>query len=246
MPAYQRIAAEYRNKIASGALRPGDRLPTEQEVAHAYTVARQTVRQGLATLVAEGLIVAQRPHGYFVRQREHMVYRPQAESRPQPASPEMDRYFQQISSEGRKPSQTIEISLVPASPEIAQRLDVPEGQTVVARRRVRSINGEPVNTNDTHFPLDAVKDSDIMSPEDIPQGTNQRLAELGFAQVRAIDEFFIRMPTPEEVHRLDLAAGTPVALHIVTGYTAEGRPVRCTLNVLPGDRHVIVYEREWE
>jgi GntR family transcriptional regulator len=34
-----------------------------------------------------------------------------------------------------------------------------------------------------------------------------------------------------------------VAVHLVTGYTAEDRPVRCDVFVLPGDRNVIVYER---
>jgi GntR family transcriptional regulator len=35
-------------------------------------------------------------------------------------------------------------------------------------------------------------------------------------------------------------------IHLVTGYTEDGQPVRCTVNVLPADRHVIVYERAWE
>lgn len=245
MPAYQRIAATYRDKIMSGAIEPGEQLPTEHELAEEFSVARQTARNGLALLVSEGLIVSRRPLGHFVRQREHMVYRPQGESRPQPDSPEMDRYCAQIVEEGRSPSQTIEVSLVEATPEIAKRLELPEGQVVVARRRVRSINGEPVNINDSHFPLEIVKDSEIMSPADIPRGTNQVLADLGYAQDRAIDEFFWRMPTPVEIHRLKLEAGIPVVIHIVTGYTVDGRPVRCTWNVLPGDRHVIVYERKW-
>ncbi|WP_433299666.1 GntR family transcriptional regulator [Actinoplanes sp. CA-030573] len=246
LPAYQRIAANLRDRITSGALAPGQQLPTEQELAEEFGVARQTVRNGVGLLVAEGLVVSRRPHGHFVRQLEHMIYRPQAESRPQPVTPEMDRYCQQITSEGREPSQTIEVSLIKAPADIAKRLEVSEGELVVARRRVRFINGEPVNTNDSHFPLDVVRDSEIMSPADIPRGTNQALADLGFAQARAIDEFFVRMPTPEEAQRLQLGAGTPVALHIVTGYTQDGRPVRCTANILPGDRHVIVYERAWE
>lgn len=245
MPAYQRIAATYRDKIATGILAPGVQLPTEHEVAEEFGVARQTARSGLALLVAEGLVVSRRPAGHFVRQREHMVYRPQAESRPQPDSPEMDRYCAQITEEGRTPSQTIEVSLIEAPADIATRLDLPEGQLIVARRRVRSINGEPVNINDSHYPLEIVKDSPIMSPADISRGTNQTLADLGYPQDRALDEFFVRMPTPDEIHRLRLEAGTPVAIHIVTGYTSEGRPVRCTWNVLPGDRHVIVYERKW-
>ncbi|MEU4562881.1 GntR family transcriptional regulator [Actinoplanes sp. NPDC023936] len=244
-PAYQRIAAAYRSKIASGELRAGDQLPTEHAIADEFAVARQTVRTGLSLLVTEGLIVARRPRGYFVRQREHMVYRPQERSRPRPAVPEMDRFSQQIADEGRVPSQRIEVSLVQATPDLAERLGVAAGATIVARRRVRFINGEPTNINDSHFPLELVKDSEIMSPAYIPRGSDQVLTDLGHGQDRAIDEIFIRMPTPDEIHRLGLGPGTPVAVHYDTGYTAGGRPVRCTVNILPGDRHKIVFERRW-
>ncbi|WP_433832973.1 GntR family transcriptional regulator [Actinoplanes sp. CA-015351] len=244
-PAYQRIASTYRGKIASGELSPGDQLPTENAIADQFAVARQTVRTGLSLLVTEGLIVARRPRGYFVREREHMLYRPQEKSRPRPATPEVDRFSQQISAEGRVPSQRIEVSLVQATPDLAERLRVDTGATIVARRRVRSINGEPTNINDSHFLLEIVKDSEIMSPAYVPRGTDQVLADLGYQQDRAIDEIFVRMPTPEEIHRLGLGLGTPVAVHYDTGYTADGRPVRCTVNVLPGDRHKIVFERSW-
>jgi DNA-binding GntR family transcriptional regulator len=245
-PAYQRIAATYRDKIMSGELRPGDQLPTEHELADLFSVVRQTVRTGLGVLVTEGLIVARRPRGYFVREREHMVYRPQQKSRPRPATPEMDRFSQQIVAEGRTPRQLIEVSLIQASPDLAQRLQIDPGGTIVARRRVRFINDEPTNINDSHFPLELVKDSEIMSPAYLPRGTDEVLAELGYRQDYAIDEIFVRMPTPIEIHRLNLGPGTPVAAHFDTGYTAAGQPVQCTLNVLPGDRHKIVFERHWQ
>src|SRR3954470_7756905 len=98
-PAYQRIAAAFRDQIRSGALRPGDQLPTEAEITDRFGVVRQTVRNGLAVLVAEGLIVARRPYGYFVRQPEHMVYRPQQKSSSAPATPAMDRFSRQIVEE---------------------------------------------------------------------------------------------------------------------------------------------------
>ncbi len=246
MPAYQRIAAAIRDKITSGEFPPGDQLPTELELAEQWGVARQTVRNGIAVLVSEGLVVAKRPLGHFVRRREDMLYRPQGESRDQPASPEMDGFCQQITEEGRTPTQTIDVSLVQATPDIAKRLQVELGSTVVARRRVRFINGEAVNINDSHFPYGIVKDSEIMSPADVARGTNQLLADLGYPQDRAIDEIFTRMPTPEEIHRLGLGPGTPVAIHYVTGYVADGTPVRCTINVLPSDQHVIVFERKFE
>lgn len=245
-PAYQRIAATYRNKIMTGELGPEDQLPTEHEIAERFGVVRQTVRTGLGVLVTEGLIVARRPHGYFVRRREHMVYRPQQKSRPRPATPEMDRFSEQITAEGRTPAQRIEVALVEATADIAHRLRIAPGAVIVARRRVRSINGEPTNINDSHFILETVKDSEIMSPAYLPRGTDQVLAELGYQQDRAIDEIFVRMPTPDEIHRLGLGPGTPVAVHYDTSYTADGRPVRCTVNILPGDRHKIVFERQWQ
>jgi GntR family transcriptional regulator len=158
----------------------------------------------------------------------------------------VDRFSRQIVEEGRTPSQHIEVSLIQAGPELAERLEIGPGDTVVARRRVRSINGEPTNINDSHYPIDLVKDSEIMSPVYLPRGTDRVLAELGYPQDHAVDEIFVRMPTPEEVHRLGLGPGTPVAVHHDTGFTASGQPVKCTVNVLPGDRHKIVFERHFD
>jgi GntR family transcriptional regulator len=82
-----------------------------------------------------------------------------------------------------------------------------------------------------------------MSPADIPRGSNRLVEDMIGDEVRAIDEFYIRMPTPKEAQRLALNQGTPVAVHYVTGYTADDRVVRVDVFVLPGDRHVILYER---
>lgn len=246
LPAYKRIADTFRNQILNGELNPDDQLPTELELADRFDVARQTVRAGLSMLVTEGLIVARRPRGYFVRSREFMIYRPQEKSRPRPLAPEMDRFSEQIMATGRMPSYSIEVALVQAGDDLAERLGVGESDTVVARRRLRSINGEPTNINDSFFPIDLVRDSEIMLPAYLPRGTDRVLAELGHPQHRAIDEILVRMPTPGEIRRLDLVPGTPVAVHYDTGYTEDGRAVQCAINVLPGDRHRIVFERHFD
>jgi DNA-binding GntR family transcriptional regulator len=72
---------------------------------------------------------------------------------------------------------------------------------------------------------------------------NQVLAELGAEQSRAVDEIEVRMPTPDEAGRLEIGLDVPVAMHRVTGYTEDGHPVRVVRNVLPGDRHLIAFER---
>ena len=53
-----------------------------------------------------------------------------------------------------------------------------------------------------------------MQPSDITRGATEVLAEQGHRQERAVDEIYVRMPKPDEAHRLDLGPGTPVACHV--------------------------------
>jgi DNA-binding GntR family transcriptional regulator len=241
-PVYQQIADSIRARIVSGDLEPGDQLPTEKDLSESFGTARQTVRQGLNLLVNEGLIASSRPRGYFVRRPELSYFRPQSEWRDQ-LSTEMDRWMEDQTTLGRVPSQTIAVELVKAPARVAARLDVATSDLVVVRRRVRYLDGEPFNLNDTYFPFELVSGSEIMDPADVARGTNQVLIELGFEQVRAIDEIEARMPHPDEARRLELGPGNPVAVHSLTGYTRDDRPVRHTINVLVGSKHVIVFER---
>ena len=242
-PIYKQIADDLRASIIEGAIPRGGKLPVEAELSARYSVARETVRSALDVLLNEGLIYKSRPQGYFVRDSEPMYYRPQAEFRPQPASPEMDRFMSENSDKGREPTQSINVTIVDPPPEVAERLQLQPGEPAVVRRRIRYLDGEPYNINDSYYPLTLAQGTDIMQPGDIARGANEVLAEQGYEQVRAFDEFYIRMPTPDEAERLDLLPGTPVARHICTGITADDQPVRVVLNILPGDRHVIVYER---
>jgi len=241
---YRQVADDLRRQIESGELAPGAQLPPRHELIRIYGAGEGTIRRALAVLTNAGLIVGKPPLGTFVRTRRHMLYRPQAESK-RPTSEVMDRFMAAITEEGRTPSQTIEVSLVRPPREVAERLQVPTDSTVVVRRRIRSIDGEPFNLNDSYFPGDIARGTEIETPSDVARGMNQVLVELGYAQVRAIDEIEARVPTPAEAVRLGMMGDTPALAvrHMCTGYTAEDRPVRCVVNVLVPDRHVILYER---
>jgi len=70
-----------------------------------------------------------------------------------------------------------------------------------------------------------------------PVGQPQhRPRRAGYEQVYDIDEIITRMPTPDEVARLAISTGTPVAEHIRTGYTASDRAVRVMISVIPATR----------
>ena len=243
-PVYQQLADSIRGKITKGDLVAGQQLPTEKALSEEYGVARATIRQGLTLLVNEGLIVPSRPRGYFVRRHELAYHRPQAEWRPQPASPEMDRWMDEQTTLGREPSQRIRVEIIQPPDKVSDRLEIAGASLVVVRRRVRYLDNEPFNINDSFFPFDLVQGSDIVNPADIARGASQVLTELGYEQVRAIDEIEARMPHPDEVTRLELGPGTPVAVHHITGFTEDDKPVRHVINVLTGSKHIIVFERK--
>ncbi|MFW5714666.1 MAG: GntR family transcriptional regulator [Brevefilum sp.] len=56
IPLYQQVRIELLGMIQSEKLKPGDRLPSENELAEAYQVSRQTVRQAIGLLAAENLV----------------------------------------------------------------------------------------------------------------------------------------------------------------------------------------------
>ncbi|WP_344129543.1 GntR family transcriptional regulator [Saccharopolyspora halophila] len=65
-PAYLRIRSELEERIHSGALPPGTRLPTEAQLCEQYSVGRATAQRVLSELAQAGLVERHRRRGTFV------------------------------------------------------------------------------------------------------------------------------------------------------------------------------------
>ncbi len=63
------VYGQLLEQMARGALKEDDRLPAETEICERFGVSRPVVRQALARLQADGLIVAKRGAGTFVSGR---------------------------------------------------------------------------------------------------------------------------------------------------------------------------------
>jgi len=60
------VAAYLRSLILKGDMQPGDQLPTERELGEVHAVSRVVVREAIARLRHEGLVVSRQGKGVFV------------------------------------------------------------------------------------------------------------------------------------------------------------------------------------
>jgi GntR family transcriptional regulator, arabinose operon transcriptional repressor len=65
-PLYGKIISQLLDNLASGKLKAGERLPTEQELAEAFGVSRITSKRALDLLAGVGVVARSRGRGSFV------------------------------------------------------------------------------------------------------------------------------------------------------------------------------------
>lgn len=72
VPLYYQLAEILLNRIRSGDLPPGSRIPSEQRLAATYKIGRPTARQATEQLVRKGVLTRRRGAGTFVRREKEV------------------------------------------------------------------------------------------------------------------------------------------------------------------------------
>lgn len=67
-PKYMELANHFRGQIRTGALQPGDRLPSISELLDEFGYSAHTIRSAMLTLKAEQLVEGRVGEGVFVRE----------------------------------------------------------------------------------------------------------------------------------------------------------------------------------
>ena len=237
-----RISTDLRKQIQEGSLGPGALLPSEPELARDYNVSRQTARSALQALEQEGLVIVRPRRGRVVRSNQRLRWHLSEFERPDhTVLTTSDAWETDIEGQGHDPTrQDLEVERIAPPASVAAHLGLdPTTDTCVVRRHLRYIDGKPAIISDDYFDERIVRGTELAAPEDTTR--ENILAEAGYEQVYDIDEIITRMPTPAETERLGISTGTPVAEHIRTGYTAENRPVRVMISIVPGDTLILQY-----
>ncbi len=241
-PITHQIADQLRAQIRDGSLGPGALLPSEPELAQQHKVSRQTARAALQILEHEGLIVVRPRRGRIVRSTQRLRWHLSEFELPDHTTlGTSDAWETDIEHQGHDPTrQDLHVETITPPADIARRLHLdPAKGLCVVRRRVRYIDSKPAITSDDYFDEAVVRGTELAAPEDTTR--EDILKEAGYEQVYDIDEIITRMPTPSETERLNIAPGTPVVEHTRTAYTAEHKPVRVMISIVPGDVLILQY-----
>ena len=126
---YAQIEHNLRQRIISGDLSIGEKIPTEIELCEKYSVSRITVRRAIQNLVDEGIL-------YRLRGRGTFVSAPKREIRKGTKS---HFGYHAFSENGPTPCRIIEKRLLAADEKLARKLDIAHRH----RRGLRPRFGHP-------------------------------------------------------------------------------------------------------
>jgi GntR family transcriptional regulator len=141
LPLYHQLYQILRSNITSREWQPGDMIPPESGLIERYQVSRTTVRQVLDLLANEGLIYRQQGRGTFVAHPtvEHGLVR-------------IVNFTEDMRMRGCEPSSKVLFSgLVPAPPDIAEKLQIEPGEELARLERLRLADGEPMGVEESYL-----------------------------------------------------------------------------------------------
>jgi GntR family transcriptional regulator len=203
-----------RDRVLSGALSFGVKLPTEIELAQRYGVSRVTVRRALGELARERLIERRRSAGTRV------IYRPG----PAPITADISGVLANLADMGRRTAvRLIAFDYVPARGTVAQALAVRSDQLLQRSVRVRALDQVPFSYLTTHVPEDVAV---TFSRQELAARPLLELLErAGVKIAHARQRISAGLATPEVAQALDVRTGSPLIELVRVLHDRSGRAV---------------------
>jgi len=228
---WRQIEDRLRNDIASGVWDAGERLPTEAELAERFDVNRHTLRRAVASLRDAGVLRVEQGRGTFVRD-DIIDY----------AVAPRTRFSENIARVARQPGgRLVRHETVPASPEIAQALEIRRGAHVIVLDILGLVDERPVSIVSHIFAnsrfkgiAEAYKETDSIT---------RSLARYGVVDyLRRQTRIQARLPQPDDAELLDMPRTQPV-LHVESiNVDLEGRPVEHSIGRIASHRMQLVVD----
>lgn len=232
VPLYVKIREAMRAEILQGKLHPGQKIPSEDELAQQYRVSRMTVRQGILDLIKEGLLHRKQGVGTFVSyphfDRDHT---------------RLTNFFESAREQGIDASSTVLKIEISAAPEkVARELLLQPGESVICIRTLRFVNETPVTVHDSYLPH-------RLFPEIIHEKLENVhlwdvMEKFGYRVKRAIQKLEARLASGEIARLLDIKPGSPILYKERKILATDGTAVEFTYCYNRGDMYSLTVAME--
>lgn len=224
-PIWRSIAATLQAELAQGLYRPGDRLPTEAELAARFGVNRHTVRHGLAPLIEAGLLHSRRGAGVFVAARPTDY----------PLGARV-RFHQNVAASGRTPSRRItRLETRPASTDEAQALKLAPAALVHVIEGISLADNQPLAMFSSVFPADRFPA--LLAAMADQTSVTVALSACGLTDyTRAETRLTAKLADALQANALHVQLGAPILRSVAVNVDATGAPVEYGKTWFAGDR----------
>ena len=225
VPLYVQIRKSLQADIANNILVPGQKIPSEDELAIRFGVSRMTVRQGIADLIDEGLLYRRQGLGTFVARRH--IERDHTH---------LESLVENAQREGLEISVQILITeILPAKLKVARSLAIAEGNLVARVKSLRKVENLPITVHDAYTPHSLFPN--LLSDDLESQHLWAIYESCGARVKRAIQRVEAREADEEIATLLEMEAGLPILYKERIVYLDDGTPVEFTYCYNRGDRY---------
>lgn len=214
MTLWQRIAKAIEADIRGGVYAPGERMPTEAELALRFRVNRHTLRRAMTDLQAKNLVRVEQGRGTFVH--EHVI---------EYAVSRRTRFSENISHQHRSPGGILLASAeMDAEGDIAQALQLPGGRRVLKLDILREADQRPIALSTHMFPLPRF--SGLVETFRETGSVSESLRRFGIQDFqRVFTRITARPPTVMEAQVLGQPRSRPVLVARSVNVDPRGVPV---------------------
>jgi GntR family transcriptional regulator len=209
--------------INDGVYAPHEKLPSERKLAREYRLSRATVRQALAELLQKGVIYSRVGKGTYVSEQHKWRLG------------SLYGFNESILAQDKVPSsEIIESTIVPATKEQAQKLQVLPGDELVYLARLRKADGVPIVVETAMLPHERCPG--LLAYVDERVSLYSLLETTYDLQVASAEvSLFPDMASKEEVERLSLKKPAVVFRMEQLSFVKDGRPIELTQATYRGD-----------
>jgi GntR family transcriptional regulator len=225
VPLYIQIRKSLQDDITNNILVPGQKIPSEDELAARFGVSRMTVRQGISDLIDEGLLYRRHGIGTFVARRHIERDHTRLES-----------FVENAQQEGLDISiQVLIADILPARLKVARSLSISEGDLVVRVKSLRKVENLPITVHDAYVPHSLFPH--LLSEDLEAQHLWEIYESCGLRVKRAIQHVEAREADEDIAKILEMDEGLPILYKERTVYLDDGTPVEFTYCYNRGDRY---------